>query len=67
MSETFTSQIGRVCVGVEIGGKVHFVNLPQDRLRMLVSMAAGLSDDGKVPVIEAPEGFRFAILGEEQP
>lgn len=56
-----TKKVGRVCLAVEIDGKPCFVALPQERLLMLVKMAAGLSDTGSLPVIEAP-GFRFEEL-----
>jgi hypothetical protein len=62
--EILTGQIGRISIAVELGGKTHFVNLPQDRLRMLVANAAMLSDNGVLSLIEAPDGFRFTTLEE---
>lgn len=57
--------VNRACLAVELDGKPYFVNLPQDRmLQMLIPLAASLSDNNKLNVIAAPEGFRFMSLAE---
>jgi len=66
MSEKQQAQIGRVSLAVELDGECFFVNLPQDRLRMLVHMSQGLFDNGVFNVVPAPEGFHFADLSEHQ-
>jgi hypothetical protein len=47
-------EIGRVVIYAEIDGEVKQVILPQERMLLLMQMAAGLSDDGELRVIEAP-------------
>jgi hypothetical protein len=55
-------KIGRISFAVEIDGKPYFVALPQERLRVLVTLAGSLSDSGKLPVLDMPEGFKFTEL-----
>jgi hypothetical protein len=59
-------EITRVCMAVEIDGKPHFVMLPQERMLMLVDFAATLSDNGKLPVLAAPDEFKFETLGMQK-
>lgn len=47
----------KVCMAVEFDGQAYFVALSQDRLRLLLKMAEGLSDSGRLPVKKAPAGF----------
>lgn len=56
------SAIGRISMAVEVNGKPCFVVLPQDRMMLLVNLAASLSDNGKLPVKKAPEGFQFTSI-----
>jgi hypothetical protein len=56
--------ITKVTIAVEINGKPYFVNLPHDRALMVMNMAGGLSDDGRLHVTKAPEGFKFIEIGE---
>lgn len=56
------SQFTAVSLAVEYEGKPYFVALPQDRLQVLVKLAAGLSDSGSLPLTKAPEGFKFTTL-----
>lgn len=58
------SQFTAVSLAVEYEGKPYFVALPQDRLKILVKMAASLSDSGSLPLSAAPENFKFMSLGE---
>lgn len=51
--------IGRVSMFVEVDGKVCAVALPQDRMRLLVDLAASLSDTGVLPVREMDGSFHF--------
>ena len=53
-------------MAVEIDGKPYFVGLPQDRMLMLVELAATLSDSGKLPVLAAPDEYKFEVLGDKQ-
>lgn len=57
--EVSTGQITKVSVAIEIDGKPYFVALSQDRLKMLMSLAQGLSDGGKLPVKPLPDGCYF--------
>lgn len=56
------SEISKVSIAVEIGGKPYFVNLPLDRMLMLMQLGSSLSDSGKLPVVAAPDGYRFTAL-----
>ena len=51
--------IEKVSLAVQIEGKAYFVALDRDKLHLLVQMAQGLSENGKLNVIPAPEGFAF--------
>jgi len=48
--------IEKVALAVQIDGKGYYVALPQDRLQMLVKLAQGLSDNGKLNVQAMPPG-----------
>lgn len=54
--------IEKVSLSVQIDGKGYHVALPQERLKMLVKLAEGLSDDGKLPVLAMAEGCAFVSL-----
>jgi hypothetical protein len=62
LSASACSVIGRISVCVEVSGRLCFVALPHDRLMLLINLAASLSDNGKLPVVKAPDGFRFEHL-----
>lgn len=51
-------EIGRVVIYAEIDGEVKQVILSQERMHLLMQMAAGLSDDGHLRFIPAP-GMAF--------
>ena len=53
----------RVSIAVEINGAPHFVNLPLDRMMILIKMASSLSDTGSLPVVRATAGYQFQELG----
>lgn len=55
-------EIEKVSLAVQIDGKPYFVALPQERLKLVVSMAQGLADNGKLNVAKAPDGFKFTEL-----
>ena len=59
-----TAEITRVSLAVEVDGEPHFVNLPLDKMMILVKMAAGLSDTGTLPVVRAPAGYVFQAMGD---
>ena len=56
--------IEKVSLAIQVDGVVCFVALDQDKLKLLVQMAAGLSDNGKVNAVKAPEDFRFTALDD---
>ncbi len=58
------SKIGRISIAVEVDGKVCLVALPDDRMRMLLDLAASLSDNGKLQVVKAPEAYHFEEIGK---
>lgn len=51
--------VGRVSIAAEIDGKVYFVVLPQERMKILLKLAEGLCDGGKLPVKKAPDDYKF--------
>ena len=55
-------EIGRVSMIVECNGKPCAVVLPQERLRILVNLAASLSDTGSLPVKELGSEYHFETL-----
>ena len=55
-------EIGRVSLIVEIDGEVCAVALPQERLQLVVDMAAGLSDTGRLPVRKLGKDYRFEVV-----
>lgn len=57
-------EIGRISFAVEIDGEVCFVALPKDRIKMLISLAASLSDNGKLPIVKAPASYKFETIEE---
>lgn len=57
-----TPTTGRIALVVELDGVPHYIALPQDRLKILLQLAQGLCDSGKLPVKKAPEGTEFMEL-----
>lgn len=57
-------QIEKISLAVQVNGEACFVVLGQDKLRILVQLAQGLADNGKLNVVKAPEGFKFSPLSE---
>ena len=60
------AEISKVALAVELKGspgKVFYVALPQDRLRMMVQLAEGLSDTGNLPLTPAPDGTTLGPIG----
>jgi hypothetical protein len=55
--------IQKVALLVEIDGQAYYVNLPQDRLKMVVQLAQSLSDNGSLPVHKATN---FKFIGHEE-
>ena len=51
-------EIQKVAVLVEMDGQAYYVNLPQDRLQLVVKLAQSLSDSGNLPVVKATN-FKF--------
>lgn len=54
-----SAEITAVSIAVQIGGKPYFVNLPQERMLILMNMASGLFDNGHLHVVAAPESYKF--------
>ncbi|MCK5680191.1 hypothetical protein KAI46_05200 [bacterium] len=55
-------KIGKVCMMVEIDGRVCAVVLPQDKMLILVDLASSLSDSGKLPVREMGDSYKFETI-----
>jgi len=53
-----------ISIAVQIDGKPYFVVLDEDKKQILMKMAAGLSDDGKLKVVKAPAEFSFETIGD---
>ena len=62
MRKEVSMEIGRVSMMVEVNGHVWAVVLPQDRMRMLVNLAASLSDSGKLPVKKLSDDYHFETV-----
>lgn len=63
MSDAFkTSDIEGISLSFQAKGQLYFVSLPQDRLQILLSLAEGLSDDGRLPIKKAPAHFKLLEL-----
>jgi len=56
--------IDKVSIAIEIEGKTYFVALDQDRMKLLMKMASGLSENGNLNVVKAPQDFKFTTIGE---
>lgn len=56
------AEITKVVIAVEIAGAPYFVNLPHDRMLILMKLASSLGDDG-LPVVRAPAGYAFHAIG----
>lgn len=59
-----SNQFTRVSLAVEMDGRVFFAVIPQDRIRILMHLAGGLSDDGKLYLVPAPADFKFVPVAE---
>jgi hypothetical protein len=57
-----TTEIGRISMVVECDGKPCAVILPQDQMRLLVNLAASLSDTGVLPVRALGSEYHFETL-----
>jgi len=55
------SNVTKVSLAVEIEGQAYFVALSQESLKLLVKMAEGLADNGKLPVVKCPAGYTFGV------
>lgn len=55
-------EIERISIAVEIEGKPHLVVLPQESMHIVLMAAQGLSENGKLNVVEAPEGLKMLPL-----
>lgn len=59
-----TNEITAVSIAVQVGGKPYFVNLSNDKMLLLMNLAGSLSDDGKLHVVPAPDGYKFVSVGD---
>lgn len=57
-----TKEIGRISMVLECDSKPCVVVLSQDKMRLLVNLAASLSDDGVLPVKELGSDYHFETL-----
>ena len=55
-------EVSKISLSVEINGTAYFVMLPHERLKLILSLAESLSDNGKLPVKKAPAGYKFVTL-----
>lgn len=58
-------KIGRVCMMVEVDGEACAVFLPQERMMMLVNLAASLGENGKLPVRKLGKEYSFEEVEPE--
>lgn len=59
------NDITAVSIAVQINDKPYFVTLPHNKMLQLMNMASELFDNGKLGVIDAPDGVVFSTLAEE--
>ncbi len=59
-------KVDKVTIAVEIKGKPYFVLASQEHMQIAITMIQGLSDNEKLNVAKAPDGFEFTTLGEQQ-
>ncbi len=57
-----TLEIGRVSMMIEVDGNACVVALPQEKMRMLVDLAASLSDSGKLPVKKLGSEYKLETI-----
>jgi hypothetical protein len=55
-------EVGNVSMMVEINGDPYAVALPQEKLRILIKMAEGLSDSGQLPVKKLGDEYKIELL-----
>jgi hypothetical protein len=53
------ADISRVSITLEIQDQYYILAMSQDKLVLLMQLAVGLCDDGKLPLVKAPEGYHF--------
>ena len=56
--------IEKISIAVEVEGKPYFVVLPQESMHVVLMAAQGLRDNGKLNLVDAPEGFLMVPLNE---
>ena len=54
--------IDKISIAVEVKGKPYFVILPQESMQVILMAAQGLSENGKLNLVDAPEGFLMVPL-----
>ena len=47
-----------------IDGQGYFVSLTQERLKLALNLIGGLSDNGKLNLVKAPDDLKFTTLSE---
>ncbi|MDQ1921661.1 hypothetical protein [Massilia pseudoviolaceinigra] len=58
--------ITAISIAIQMEGKTYFVALPHQRFMLLMKMAEGLSDSGRLPVVAAPASYQFMPVEEMQ-
>jgi hypothetical protein len=56
-------KIELVTLAVRVDGKPYLVAMPQDKLRIVVSIATGLCENGALPLLPAP-GVKFLVWSQ---
>lgn len=54
--------ISKLSIAVEIDGKPYFVLIPKDCKELAVRLISGLSEDGELKVVSAPDDYKFQAL-----
>ena len=60
------TQFTKLSLAVEHNGKAYFVVIPQEHWEILLHMVAGISDNGTLRLVSAPEGFKFETLDKRK-
>jgi len=59
-------EIKRISMAMEIDGDACIVVLPQERMQMLVNLAASLSDSGKLPVKKLNHKYKIENIDDTE-
>jgi len=60
-------KVDKLTIAVEIEGEPYFVLIPSENKEAAIIMLQGLSKNGKLNVVKAPDGTKFEAIGNNKP